>query len=465
VKALALLAIVWALVAAAHAAPSLERLRAEADAHPDDAAVVRALASALLAERGSDEALAVLRADLARHPERRAEHAQLLGRALFAAGEIAHARAALEEAVAYREGDAVAHLVLGLVALRLGESDVAARHLARAEELDPALAARVRALSASRAGAASRAAARVSLTAGVGFEYDTNSTLEGDEAITSIPGDRADALARYDAALGATLLRSDRAEIAAGYRVEQSQHVDRGELDVQSHGAFLGTAVALSPRAFLRLEGGGAWHRLDGDTHSTSASLASGVGWRTERRGALELRAQAEWREYAETPALASLERDGWRVGASAQHGLPIARLPGGALTTRLGYARTLTEAERDAFGWGPAFDSHLVSLESALRGALPADFFFDPRVGASAELFDERNAVDFLSDDGVGDLTPDRRRDWVVDASVALTRPITRWLDAQLRFRQTRHFSNVDVYDWDRQIVGTQLRLRWPSR
>jgi hypothetical protein len=465
VKWLAPLALACAVASAALASSPLELLRASAAAHPEDGAVARALAAALLAEGQAEEALAGLSDHLARNPAQRAACAELLGRALLATGDAAGAKAALGEAIAHRASDASAHLYLGLAELRLGERDAAAQHLAQAQALDPSLTQRVREVAAARGGALQRLLARVSFSGGVGFEYDTNSTLEGDEDITALPGDSADGRVRYDAALGVTLLRGERAEIGAGYRIDQSQHFDLGELDVQSHAAFVGSTLALSPRTFARVEAGGALNRLDGQRHSQSASLATGFGWLSERRGALELKAFGERRAYDDEPALSSLERDGWRLGANLRHAFSSARPAPSQLVTQLGYARTLTEGRTDAFGLGAAFDAHLVSLDSAFRIALPAQLLLDARLGVAAERFDARNAVDFLSDDGVGDPSPDRRRDFAIDAGVTLTRPITRWLDAQLRIRETRRFSNVDVYDWDRQVVGTQLRLRWPTR
>jgi hypothetical protein len=66
---------------------------------------------------------------------------------------------------------------------------------------------------------------------------------------------------------------------------------------------------------------------------------------------------------------------------------------------------------------------------------------------------------VQFLSE---GDPGPERRRDTIVDVSLSLIRPLTSLIDLELRLRETRHVSNVDAYDWDRQIVGTYLRLHF---
>ncbi len=465
-KLLAALAIAAGLAGGASALPKADDfLRSAAAAHPDDPAVARAFAAELISRGAAAEALTVISEQIARDPARRPGFAQLLGRAQLATGDLAGARAALHEAIAHREHDAVAHLYLGLTELRLGDRASAERHLARAEELDPRLTERVRAASRQSASASPRGLARLSVAAGAGVEYDTNSTLEGDEDITALPGDRADSRLRYDAAFGVVLFRDERAEIATGYRIDESRHSDLETLDVQSHALFLGATTAVSPHAYARFEAGAALNRLDDRTHSHSASLASTLGWSLDRRGAFQLRTHAERRDHVDAPALPSLERDGWRFGGGLRHSLPTAFLAPGVFVTQLSYARTLTEGSHDPFGLGPAFDSHFGAVDASWLCALPASLRLDARLGLAAEHFDARNAVDFLSDDGVGDPNPDRRCDYAVDASVTLSRPLTRFLDLQLRARETRRFSNVDVYDWDRQVVGTQLRLRWPIR
>jgi tetratricopeptide (TPR) repeat protein len=439
-----------------------ELLRSAAAAHPDDPAVTRALAAALLARGEAAQALAALDAHAGRDPGTRPSLAQLRGRALYAIGDVEGARSALEEAIAFREVDAIAHFYLGLTELRLGARASAAIHLARAEALDPTLAARVRAAARPRAMAGPLA--RFAFAGGAGFDYDTNSTLEGDEAITAIPGDRADGRLHYDAAVGVTLLRSERVDLSTGYRFEESRHHELDELDVRSHALMLGSTVALTPRSFARVEMGATLNHVDDRAHSHGASASTTIGWRSEAYGAFDVRMTTERRDYDDAPALPSLERDGWRLGVAVRHALRVDVGVPALLVTQLSYARTLTEGERDPFGLGAAFDAHLGALDTTLRWALPAKLRVDVRLGLATEHFDARNVVDFLSDDGVGDPNPERRRDAVIDASVTLVRPLTRSLDLQLRAGETRRFSNVDVYDWDRQIIGTQLRWRWPN-
>jgi hypothetical protein len=78
-----------------------------------------------------------------------------------------------------------------------------------------------------------------------------------------------------------------------------------------------------------------------------------------------------------------------------------------------------------------------------------------ETRLLVGYERFDEENRVQFDADG-----SSVRRRDTLIDTSVSLLRPLTKWLDFELRLRDSRHASTAGVYDYDRQIVGTYLRI-----
>ena len=160
---------------------------------------------------------------------------------------------------------------------------------------------------------------------------------------------------------------------------------------------------------------------------------------------------------------MASLERDGWRYGAALSHVLPIERLDGARLTTQIQYARTLTQAGTDADGFGSAFDSNWVSADAAFSVPIPLGMRMEARLLVGYERFDEENRTQYDAD-LASDPDPRRirRRDTVIDTSLSFVRPLGRLVDLELRLRDTRHGSTAAVYDWDRQIVGTYLRLHF---
>jgi tetratricopeptide (TPR) repeat protein len=460
VRPAALLGLLLAALApAAAAAPSdadVAALSAALARHPDDPALVRALARARL-ERGEVGPAIVLLEDFgARLPAQRPAVAQLLGRALYTRGDLAAARAQLELAVGHRPSDALAHFYLGLVLLKSGETELAAHELRTARQQDPSLFRDERPREPMP-----WLGGHFSFMGGSGIEFDTNPTIEGEEGTTPSQGD--DFRLAYQAALATQLLRSESSALSASYRFDGNAHNELEELDLMAHGFGLGGVHVFGNGAFLRLDGGAGLQRLDGDAYLDTLGVGPTLGWALGEHGVVQVRAHAERRDFADTPAEASLERDGWRYGAALSHTLPLSRWPGARLTTQLHYARTLTHGHADANGFGAAFDSNWVAADAALSVPIAFGIRMETRLLVGYERFDEDNAVQYAADLAKD---PDprrvRRRDTVIDTSVSFVRPLTSRIDFELRVRDTRHDSTTGVYDWDRQIVGTYLRLHY---
>ena len=459
-----LIVLVGAVAPATRAASSdgeVDRLSGELERYPDDPALARALARAQLERGDAEAAIATLRGFAAAHPEQRPQLAQLLGRALYEQGDLAAARSALEEAIVHRDDAALAHFYLGLVLLRSGDASAASRELSRAAQLDDGLADSMRRTSAPAPKRdASHWYERFAFAGGTGVEYDTNPTLAADdEALTSLSDTGADYSFVDDVAVAAQLVRTERSVVTASYRFEESRHGDLDELDVQSHGAGLGGILALGSRAFLRIDGSAAFQQLDHESYLQAWSVGPALGYAFERHGLLVLRGFAEQRDFADTPPLPSLERDGWRYGAALQHNLPVTLWAPGLLSSQIQYARTRTDAETDLFGFDSAFDSNFVGADTGLSIPLGLGIRLESRLLVGYERFDDDNVIEFLStaDAGAG-----RRRDTLVDVTLSLVRPLSALLDLELRVRESRRFSNVGVYDSDRQVIGTYVRFHF---
>jgi tetratricopeptide (TPR) repeat protein len=458
----ALLGLLLGVAAAAGATPSaadVAALAAELEKHPDDPAVVRALARAHIERGEPGAAVELLRGFGERRPEQRPALAQVLGRALYLQGDLDEAQSELALALAHRPDDALAHLYLGLVLWRSGDPDGAARELRTAGELDPSVALRERPREP-----ATLAGGHFTLMGGSGVEFDTNPLVEGEEGSTPSEGD--DFRLVYHGGLATQLLRTETSMLSASYRYDASKHDELGELDMASHGLGLSGAHAFGSGVFARLDGAAGFQRLDHDGYVDVQSLAPVLGFQVGEDGIVQLRASAERRDFADDPsaAEASLGRDGWRYGAALSHTTPIDRWAGARFTTQLSYARTLTHGGTDANGFGAAFDSNLVAADAALSVPVALGFRMEARLLVGYESFDEENAVQFAADQAAGDPDPRRvrRRDTLVETSLSLRRPLTEWLDFELRLRDARHGSTAGVYDYDRQIAGTYLRFRF---
>lgn len=469
-RRMAVLGLVLGVLApAVQAAPSvadIANLSAALAEHPDDPALARALARAQLERKETDAAIQTLRAFGAQYPEARPQLAQLLGRALYEKGQLAQARTVLEQAIAHREHDALAHFYLGLVLLRSGDADGAGRELARAVELDASLGRSLHEATAPPRESGSGFFERFSFAGGSGAEYDTNPRLASDEELADLPGGDTDFRWVYDATLAANVFRTEQGAVRARYRFEESRHDDLEELDSQWHAVGVGGVLSLGPRAFVKLDGSATLERLDHEKYLDAWSAAPALGYALDGMGLLQLRGFAEQRDFADSPDLPVLERDGWRYGAALQHRLPVQLWSSGMLTTQLQYARTRTDGETtalDAESFDSAFDSSFLGADVGLAIPLAFGFRIQSRLLFGYESFDEENAVAFLTDESdPPDPHPVRRRDTLLDVSLSLVRPISKWIDFELRLRETRRSSNVDVYDSDRQLVGTYLRVHF---
>jgi hypothetical protein len=63
------------------------------------------------------------------------------------------------------------------------------------------------------------------------------------------------------------------------------------------------------------------------------------------------------------------------------------------------------------------------------------------------------------ITDDGVGTLDPRKRRDWLIEGRLSIGRRLGRFLRLELGYRGTHRISNVDVYGYDRHVVGLYIR------
>ena len=125
-----------------------------------------------------------------------------------------------------------------------------------------------------------------------------------------------------------------------------------------------------------------------------------------------------------------------------------------------LRWQRTLTQGSEDLFGLDSAFDHDLFETSLRLEAPLPWRIAASASVSLGLERYAHDNVIDFLTDDGVGSLDPVRRKDLVVETRIGLGRPLTRWSDLELAWRRTDRHSNVDLYAYDRNVLGVTLRL-----
>lgn len=501
-RALALASAFWLGLGAAAAglagepADRLARLEALVADQPDDPELQWTLALGTLAagqpQRAADR-FAVFRS---RWPGLRPDAARRLGIALYQAGRALKALAPLEEAVRRSEADADAQLFLGLTLLRLSRPTEADPYLIRAAELSPTLAPRIRLLRGSQRlgageddaarellgsvaeGAADDPTARVArrllgsraarserrrlrLFARSGIEYDSNVSLEGDLDLPGAPSDRRDTRRVFGGGFSWDAFRGERLGLNLGYRFEQSEYDELEVFDFQTQQGFLGISWRLSEKSALRLDGSFDLNRLDHRRYLSVRRIAPSLLVSLGDAGVLlRVYGLGEELSYNREPFLSSLERDGRRIGGGFETVWKLPWRRGAWLSVGGRYLRYHTDASRDLFGLDSAFDSR--RREARLRLGIPIlwKLRFESTLIGAWERFDHRNVIDLLTDNGVGDLTPGRRRDTLLELRMALVRPLTRWADLEISVRGTRRRSSVDAYSYDRQVAGLFLRL-----
>lgn len=467
--------------------------------------------------RRYDEAAELLRAALALEPARGDAHLRL-AIALYHQGDLAGSRAELATA-AGALGDDHAEVLLyrGLLLLEEQQDAAAAEALEAARARDPRtvepVASYYAGLAWSRAQDQERAEAalarvvqewpgtswateagrlREQLAFGglrrwaqlrVGFEYDDNAVLQG--AGAPLPEDisnAADWRGVWSGEVGTELFRGPRWSAGALLGYSGTAYVDITSFDSHYPVAAVWLDRRIDEATTLRgsLDGGYAW--VDEDSFFTTGRTSLTLIRSWEARGASELYARFRLDEYfvhsddvpggpgepgdscggiptCGPPGLNERherDRDGhsWVVGA--RHSIGVARLRS---TFRLGW-----EFERfDARGSEYSFRSH--SLSGGVFVALPWQLGLDASGVVTWRPFDHPSTFPDppapVYDVEYG-LPDDDRDERYTAVGVSLARPLGRGLTASAGWRWERNRSNVDVFDYRRQVYGAYLTWGW---
>jgi tetratricopeptide (TPR) repeat protein len=469
----------------------LVRLDEFATRYPDDPDLAWAYITALEERALADRAIEKLQAFRTRWPTRRPEAAMELGRLLYSRGSYEEALGALEDGIYQEPRTASSRLYRGLslralerrdeaenefrVAavlepalepetlllraigkLEVGEDDKGEALLREAIALDPSGEIGKRAKFLLGAGAdAPTSGKRVTFRAYSGVEIDTNVTLDSGTSL-SASTDESDSRMVWGAGLQFRALESERGHLTLGYDYGESSHEDLKTYNLQNHVVYASALLKASNRLMLRLDGIAADAHLDNQRYLRSWSVEPNFFLNLgERAGLSRLYARVERLNYHEAPLFKSLEQGGTTYSLGIKHyiSLPWPRQAWASLGTEL--SRLNSTASRDALGFKGAFDNRRGDGELRLHLPLVWQLEADVIGRYVSERYVNRNIVDRLAQPG----RADHRRDRTRELSVALTRPLTGRTKIELRWHGIRQHSNVDVYDYNRQIMGVYLR------
>jgi hypothetical protein len=174
-----------------------------------------------------------------------------------------------------------------------------------------------------------------------------------------------------------------------------------------------------------------------------------------ERLGIARLHAEFERVHYHDEPVLQSLNRDGCTYTAGVQHYLPISSWRGAWMSLGGSVGRTNTRAERDILGFDGAYDRGTRGADLRFHIPLMRELEAELLAEARWERYRNHNVIDALFSFG----PPEHRRDRILQTSLALSLPISPHAEVELRWRFTHQHSNVDVYRYDRHVIGIALR------
>lgn len=493
------LALALAASPAAAEAGDAARLASVASQHPDDPDLSWALVRSLAETGDLEAAVTRLRRHLERWPEQPPEAWLVLGQWLYGLGRDEQALAAFDEALARDPASGAGHLHAGLAAKRLGRLEEARAHFDAAARLEPELAAEARLLSglsllelgdeegarrvlgevAARHGEsdAARAARLVldgapgerrlpllSLDAFAGIEFDSNVSLESDLDLAGAGSDQDDVSFVWGS--GATLrpVRGERLGVDVGVRYDESTHLELSDYDMRRIVGFAAGRQRLTARLALRIDGWVAYTSLADDPYllegALQPSLLVALGGRA---GFLRLHGLGQRLDYQQDPIFSSLDRDGWRYGGGLEQIVPLPLPEGAWLSWGGGYTRRDTEASRDLLGFDGAYDHQRWGALGRLHLPLVWRVQGELRLAFDAERYDNENVIDALTDAGVGRPDARRRRDDVWGVGATLTRPISRFTELALSWDFTDRASNVDLYAYDRHVVGLTVRVFTP--
>ncbi len=475
-----------------HDNSELTRLEEYTRQHPDDPDLAWAYIQALEEHALVDRAIAELETFVTRWPNRRSDAPILLGRLLYSRGRYAEALAALEEGIYREPRTGTGRVYRGLTLRALGRGDDAERELRVAAVIEPRLAAETlllramarlengereegqallrQAIELDPTGETGRRAqfllgpvprpagrSRLTLNAYTGVEIDTNVTVESGSSSLQATNS-SDSRLVWGGGLQLRALEREGGSLSLGYSYSESAQEDRKTFNFQNHTVFSSATVNAGKRVRLRLDGLATDAHLDDQRYARSWTVRPNVFLTLGRRAGLSrVYGEVARINYHTPPTFPSLERDSTTYRGGLEHFLRLPFRKGAWLSLGGTVARTNTKASTDAFGLEGDYDND--ATRSSFRVHLPLVWGIEADVsGAYTNTrYRNRNLVELLNTFS----RTRRRHDREQQISVSLTRPLVRNTKLELRWSGIDHYSNIETYDYTRQIFGIYVRVQ----
>jgi tetratricopeptide (TPR) repeat protein len=483
-------------------ADDVERFRSAATEHPDDPDLAWALAMALRAHGSRGEAIAKLREISEHFPRRRTRAYFSIARIYYDSGWYERALELFELVIDLDPMHGAARLQRGLCLKELGRPREAEQELRVVARIEPELRAETllvrgmlwmdagneqqarglleeaialdpdgdvaqrayQAMQRRRKAVAGAPRASVWVTSGV--DLDSNVTLDSGTALFGISSDDSDTTAVWGGRALFNPVRGDWGTLSVGYAYTESAHENLKAYDQQTHTVLSMLSVRGPANIGFRFDAFGTDAHLDQDRYLRSWKVRPNLFVPTFGSGGLSrLFFEAGRTGYHDRPTFSSLDRSGATYRAGLEQYLPVVGWKGALASLGGTLGRRNTEATTDLLGFSGDYDNRQATITG--RIFLPFRDWFDLTAtgGLAWDRYVNRNLVDALTDEGIGTADPSRRRDNILRGMISIRVPVGRGLRAELRWTGERHRSNVDVYDYERHIVGVHLTGNWSWR
>jgi hypothetical protein len=306
--------------------------------------------------------------------------------------------------------------------------------------------------------------ARASVFIRGGVEVDSNVTLDSGVALAGASTDQSDVRAVWGGGLTIDALRTERTSLSLGYRYNESVYDDLDTHDLQEHLFFTSLRLPGPSQTALRLDALASDVHLAGERYLRSWTLRPNLFVTTGKTlGVSRLWAEVERRDYRDSPLISSLNRDGARYSVGIEQYFRVPGRVGSLASLGFSVSRTNTEASPDVLGFKGDYDNRRARFEGRIQLPLVGPLRLELGSRLSWFRYVNRNLVDSLTDNGVGTMFPSRRRDVIAEATAKLSWAFAESLSMELRWAGTRAYSNVDVFEYKRNIVGLQLIAHRP--
>ena len=299
------------------------------------------------------------------------------------------------------------------------------------------------------------------ISATAGFQWDDNVVLRGTN-VDSDDGD-SDAAGVWSIAGGFDLFRTTNwsSGVLASYSGSAYGDLSSFNENYPSISLWLDRKITDSTFARLQPDFGFVW--LDGDSYVATGGSTATIFHDLGSEGTVSLFGRYAYFDFLDpipklpagpNPGFESRDRD--RDGHEYSVGLDYSRALGETTSLSSGYQYRFYDAS------GREYSHQAHDFLVGVSQALPWEVTMDVSTGFTYRPYDRSSTFP----DPPGSLTyhDSNRSEYTWTAEVSLARPLNDWLTAVVSYLHEDNISNVDVYDYDRNVVGVYFAAQLPD-